>query len=54
MQSGKKAQKPGGRREADSAAGTVEDPTYSDGKALNWSLSGYLARNETVIGLSTS
>ena len=53
MQSGRKAQKPGGRREADSAVETGEGPTHTDGKASNWSLIGHLARTEAAIGPST-
>ena len=49
MQSGKEAQKPGGRREADSTVETVEDPTHSDGKASNWSLNDHFARTEAAI-----
>ena len=53
MQSGRKAQKPGGRREADSAVETREGPTHTDGKASNCSLIGHLARTEAVISPST-
>ena len=52
MQSGRKAQKPGGRREADSAVETREGPTHTDGKASNCSLIGHLARTEAVISPS--
>ena len=53
MQSGRKAQKPGGRREANSAVETREGPTHTDGKASNCSLIGHLARTEAVISPST-
>ena len=53
MQSGRKAQKPGGRREANSAVETREGPAHTDGKASNCSLIGHFARTEAVISPST-
>ena len=46
MQSGKEAQKPGGRHVANSTDEAVEVSTHTDGKASNCSLKGHSARTE--------
>ena len=54
MQSGTKARKLGGRREANSAAETVELPTHTDGKVLNCLLKGHSVLTEAAVGPSAS